>query len=51
MNEPPKRPDVSELTNDPPPFLGKWWRVYVAVMLYLGGLILLFYLFETAFTP
>jgi hypothetical protein len=35
----------------PPPFLGTWKRVYIAVLLYLAVLITLFYAFSVAFTP
>lgn len=35
---------------EPPPFLGSWRRVYIAVVLYLAVLILLFYCFMTAFS-
>jgi hypothetical protein len=37
--------------DDPPPFLGTWSRVYVAVVLYLFLLIALFSLFTNSFTP
>ncbi len=48
MNEPtPERTVI----DDPPPFLGTWKRVYFAVLLYLGGLIALFYLFTRIFAP
>jgi hypothetical protein len=36
--------------DEPPPFLGSWRRVYTAVVIYLAGLILLFYLFMRAFS-
>ena len=32
-----------------PPFLGTWKRVYVAVLIYLAGLIAVFYLFTRAY--
>jgi hypothetical protein len=32
-----------------PPFLGTWKRVYVAVLIYLAGLISVFYLFTRAY--
>lgn len=38
------------VSDEPPPFLGKWPRVYAAVLLYLAALILLFYFFTKAFT-
>ncbi len=41
-------PDVRD---EPPPFLGAWRRVYVAVLLYLAALILLLYWFAQAFEP
>lgn len=45
----PKKPDP-EVIDDPPPFLGKWSRVYAAVVVYLVLLILSFYLFKVAAT-
>ena len=41
MNLPPE---------EPPPFLGTWRRVYTLVIIYLVTIILLFYVFERAFT-
>jgi hypothetical protein len=35
--------------DEPPPFLGSWKRIYVAVLLYLVLLISAFYLFTRAF--
>jgi hypothetical protein len=40
---PPEK--TREVPDDPPPFLGTWKRVYLAVVLYLACLILLFYIF------
>jgi hypothetical protein len=34
---------------EPPPFLGTWRRVYLAVLGWLGLLICLFFLFTRAF--
>jgi hypothetical protein len=46
--------DVSERRpaggDEPPPFLGSWRRIYVAILIYLAGLIVLFYLFMRAFS-
>lgn len=36
-------------TDEPPPFLGTWRRVYAAVVLWLAMLIFAFYLFTRAF--
>ncbi|HUQ94148.1 MAG TPA: hypothetical protein VM120_20875 [Bryobacteraceae bacterium] len=36
---------------EPPPFLGAWKRVYIAVLVYLCCLIALFYTFSLVFTP
>ena len=36
---------------EPPPILGSWPRVYLAVLGWLALLILLFWLFTRAFTP
>ncbi len=33
---------------EPPPFLGTWQRLYVAVLIYLAVLIALFYAFTRA---
>jgi len=38
------------MPDEPPPFLGSWRRVYLAVLVYLGVLIVLFYLFMKAFS-
>ncbi|MBI3681270.1 MAG: hypothetical protein HY235_12855 [Acidobacteria bacterium] len=48
MIEPHRLPSEDD---DPPPFLGAWPRVYVAVVIYLALLIVLFYLFAVSFTP
>lgn len=37
--------------DEPPPFLGSWSRVYVAVLLYLAALIALFRWFTVAYAP
>ncbi len=39
-------PDKREMPDEPPPFLGSWRRVYIAVLVYLALLIA----FCTAFT-
>ena len=38
-----------DVPDEAPPFLGTWKRVYIAVILYLAGIITLFYLFTRAF--
>lgn len=38
-------PDVPEVRDDPPPFLGTWRRVYLAVLVYLAALIAACYVF------
>jgi hypothetical protein len=40
---------MTQLPNEPPPFLGVWSRVYKAVVLYLIGIVLLFYWFTRSF--
>ena len=35
--------------DEPPPFLGTWRRVYIAVICYLAVIIALFYWFARAF--
>ena len=42
-------PDVREVPDEAPPFLGTWRRVYAVTLIYLGALILLFYLFARFF--
>ncbi len=42
---------MREVRDDPPPFLGRWRRVYGAVLLYLVLLITAFYVFTRAFAP
>ena len=42
---PPRR------TDEPPPFLGTWNRVYLFVVCYLACVIVAFYLFSRAFAP
>ena len=37
------------ILDEPPPFLGTWKRVYVAVVCYLALIITLFYIFAKAF--
>ncbi len=41
-------PDLHEVRDEPPPFLGTWRRVYVAVLLYLGLIIAVCYGFTRA---
>ncbi len=36
---------MPERDDEGPPFLGTWRRVYVATMIYLAGIIFVFYLF------
>jgi hypothetical protein len=42
---------MSQLPDEPPPFLGSWRRIYLAVVVYLATLIGLFALFTRAFAP
>lgn len=42
-------PDLREVGDEPPPFLGSWRRVYVAVLLYLALIIVACYGFTRAF--
>jgi len=42
----PEPPDI-----DPPPILGTWGRLYLAVALFLALLIVLFAVFTEVFTP
>jgi len=38
-------------SDEPPPLLGSWRRIYAAVVLYLGMLIGLMYAFTKIFAP
>ena len=42
--------DRSHVPDDPPPFLGSWRNVYIAVLIYLALLIASFYVFTQAFS-
>jgi hypothetical protein len=42
-------PELREVPDSPPPFLGSWRRVYAAVVVYLAGVILIAYLFTRAY--
>lgn len=41
----------TEVADEPPPFLGRWSRVYAAVLSFVAALIVLFYFFTRAFRP
>ena len=45
----PFMPEPRDVPDEPPPFLGSWRRVYIAVLLYLARLILGFYVFTRAY--
>jgi hypothetical protein len=45
MNEPHER----EAADDPPPFLGTWRRIYIAVVIYLAATIAAFAWFTGTF--
>jgi hypothetical protein len=38
-------PELREVPDEAPPFLGTWPRVYAAVLIYLASIIVAFYLF------
>lgn len=40
-----------QVLDEPPPFLGKWPKVYRFVLLYLATVIGLFYWFTVAYRP
>jgi hypothetical protein len=42
----PQPPDIPD---EPPPFLGSWKRIYIAIFIYLALLIFSFYLFTAAY--
>lgn len=46
-------PDViqEDIKDEPPPFLGRWSRVYILVLCELAVVILAFYLFTVHFAP
>ena len=50
MSEYTARADAPSEIEEPPPFLGKWSRVYLGVIVWLAVLILLFYLFAREFS-
>ncbi len=45
MTHPPE-----QMPDEPPPFLGRWGRVYAAVLAYLALLIAGFYIFMRVFS-
>ena len=45
----PFMPDLRDMPDEPPPFLGTWRRVYTAVLIYLCVIIAAAYLFTRAF--
>lgn len=51
MSEIPKLKDIRQVTDDPPPFLGRWPFVYAAVLCVLAAVIAGLYAFMRAFTP
>ena len=42
-------PHTRDVPDDPPPFLGTWQRVYIAVLIYLVGIISIAYLFTRSY--
>ena len=42
--------DRGNVPDEPPPFLGTWRNVYAAILIYLGLLIAVFYVFMRAFS-
>ena len=51
MTGPEAGPGRANQPEEPPPFLGTWRRVYLAVIGWLAILILIFYLFARRFAP
>jgi len=41
-------PEIRDVRDEPPPFLGTWRRVYTAVLVYLALIITACYLFTRA---
>jgi hypothetical protein len=42
-------PELREVPDEPPPFLGTWPRVYAAILIYLVVIISVFYVFTRAY--
>jgi hypothetical protein len=42
-------PQLGQVPDEPPPFLGSWRRVYIAVVVYLVLIIAGFFLFTRAY--
>jgi hypothetical protein len=42
-------PELRDVPDDPPPFLGTWPRVYAAALIYLVAIILMLYVFARFF--
>jgi hypothetical protein len=42
-------PELRDMPDEPPPFLGTWGRLYAAILAYLAATILLLYLFTRAY--
>jgi hypothetical protein len=42
-------PELEEVPDEAPPFLGTWRRIYVGVLVYLVIIISVFYLFTRAY--
>jgi hypothetical protein len=42
-------PELREVPDEPPPFLGTWPRVYAAIQIYLVVIISVFYVFTRAY--
>jgi hypothetical protein len=43
--------EIKQVDDEPPPFLRRWQRVYAAVLLYLGLLIVTLYIITRVFEP
>ena len=43
--------EPKQVTDEPPPVLGTWPRVYGFVLVYLAAVIFVFYLFTAHFAP
>jgi hypothetical protein len=42
-------PQLPPDPDEPPPFLGTWRRIYIAILIYLAALIAVLYLFTRAY--
>ncbi len=49
LNSTHMKSDLAQLPDEPPPFLGSWRNVYIAVLVYLCLIMISFYIFTRTF--